>query len=107
MLSTPPPTITPAPSSTMCCAATAMAFRPDEQARWMVAPAVVTGRPASMAAARATLPCAATWPATTSSTSAGSTPLRCTACWIAWPSMVMLDVLLKPPRPALARPVRA
>ena len=70
-------------------------------------PEVVTGRPASSAAARATLPCAATQPATTSSTSAGSTVERLTACSMAWPRMLMLGVLLKPPRTALARPVRA
>ena len=105
--STPPPTITLAPSSTMWCAAMAMAFSPDEQARCSVMPEVVTGSPASSAAARATLPDAATQPAITSSTSAGSTLARCTAWRMAWPSMVMLGVLLKPPRAALARPVRA
>jgi len=105
--STPPPTMMLAPPSTMWCAATAMAFRPEEQARLSVMPEVVTGRPASSAAARATLPDAATQPAITSSTSAGSTSARRTAWRMAWPSMVMLGVWLKPPRAALARPVRA
>src|SRR5665213_1490215 len=85
----------------------AMALRPDEQARFTVTPDVVTGRPASRAAARATLPDAATQPETTSSTSSGSTFERFTACSMAAPKMVMFEVLLKPPRPAFAKPVRA
>src|SRR5665213_1886734 len=85
----------------------AMALRPDEQARFTVTPDVVTGRPASSAAARATLPDAATQPETTSSTSFGSTFERFTACSMAAPRMVMFEVLLNPPLPALARPVRA
>ncbi len=41
----------------------AMAFSPEEQARLTVTPEVVTGSPASSAAARPTLPLAATQPA--------------------------------------------
>ena len=45
--------------------------------------AASTGRPASRAPARATLPDAATQPAITSSISAGSAPERATACSMA------------------------
>ena len=88
-----------------------MACRPDEQKRLMVVPAVVIGRPAQMAALRATLwpvaPSGPPQPSTTSSTSAASILARATACWMAWPAMAAPWVLLNPPRPDLARPVRA
>src|SRR6185295_468946 len=84
-----------------------MALRPEEQARLTVTPEVVIGRPAKSAAARPTLPEAATQPATTSSTSFGSTFERATAWRIASPKIFTFEVLLKPPRCDLARPVRA
>src|ERR1700742_2797650 len=84
-----------------------MALRPDEQARCTVTPEVVIGRPASRAAPRATLPEAATQPATTSSISSGAALERSTAYFTAWLSIAMFEVLLKPPRAAFARPVRA
>src|ERR1700761_390581 len=85
----------------------AMALRPDEQARLTVTPEVVIGSPAINAAPRATLPDAATQPATTSSTSDGSTFDRFTACSTACARIAMLDVLLNPPLAAFASPVRA
>ncbi len=77
----------------------------------MVAPAVVTGQPAQMAALRATLwpvaPSGWPQPSTTSSISPGSIPALAMACWIAWPASAAPWVMLKPPRADFARPVRA
>src|SRR5262245_39872307 len=73
MDSTPPPIITSTPSLMMWLAASAMAFRPEEQKRLMVSPPTLTGRPARMAATRAMLwpwaPCGWPQPRMTSSTS--------------------------------------
>jgi hypothetical protein len=68
----------------MRCAASAIACSPELQKRFTVMPATVTGRPARIAACRAILPPVArsgsAQPRMTSSTSAGSTPARATAC---------------------------
>jgi hypothetical protein len=65
-------------------AAIAIAWRPEEQKRFTVMAATVTGRPARSAACRAMLwpvaPSGIAHPITTSSTSAGSSRARCTAC---------------------------
>src|SRR5690606_17373485 len=99
------------PSLMMRPAAMAIDCRPDEQKRLIVVPEVVTGQPAQMAARRPIFmpvaPSGAPQPMMTSSTSPGSMPARAMACLIAWPAMAAPCVLLKPPRPALARPVRA
>ena len=70
-------------------------------------PEVVIGSPARRAALRPVFPEPATCPATTSSTSPGSSFARETACLIAWASIVTAGVMLKPPRADLASPVRA
>ena len=54
MDSTPEPIATGVPSVMICCAAIAMACRPEEQKRLIVVPPVVTGHPAQIAALRAT-----------------------------------------------------
>ena len=81
---------------------------PDEQKRLIVAPPTDFGNPASKAAFRPIFgePCA-TFPIRLSSTKSGSTPDLATACLIACAAIVIGGVILKPPRPALARPVRA
>src|SRR5512140_1077725 len=111
MLSTPPATITGTLSTMMRCAAIAIACRPDEQKRLMDTPVVVTGKPARSAATRATLPpvvpSSAAAPRITSSTSAGSTPARLTACSIECAASVAPYVMLKAPFQLLASPVRA
>ena len=56
MLSSPPATITVAPSVITRCAASAMDCSPELQKRLMLRPAVVTGNPARSAIARAMLP---------------------------------------------------
>ena len=82
--------------------------RPEEQKRLMVTPAVVIGRPASRAALRPRLPAPwATLPMKQSSTASSSTPALSTACFTAWAAMMTVGVMLNPPRPDLARPVRA
>src|SRR5258707_900655 len=82
--------------------------RPEEQKRLMVTPEVVIGSPASSDDSRAMLPPPA-WmlPTKTSSTASFSTPERWTAWSMVWAIMVMAGVMLNPPRPVLARPVRA
>ncbi len=84
MLSTPPATITDTPSVMIRCAARAMDCNPELQKRLMLKPAVLVGSPARRAIARATLPPVVpspnVEPMITSSTSAGSTPARSTAC---------------------------
>src|SRR5919106_3980841 len=74
--STPPPIITSTPSLMMWLAASAMAFRPEEQKRLIVSPATLTGSPARIAATRAMLwpcaPCGWPQPRMTSSTSLAS-----------------------------------
>src|ERR1017187_3073025 len=92
-------------------AAMAMACRPDEQNRLMVVAAVVTGRPASMAAMRATFcpcaPCGCAQPRITSSTSRGSRCGTLRRGWlIEWPARSSGRVMLKEPRNDLASPVR-
>ena len=86
----------------------AMVCRPEEQKRLTVTPEVVIGRPASRPAWRPMLPAPwATLPMKTSSTASGSTPALATACFTAWAAMDTVGVMLKPPLPDLARPVRA
>ena len=71
------------PSIRIRLAAMVIACNPDEQNRLIVAPAVVTGSPARIAACRAMFepvaPSCRAQPITTSSTSAGSMPARSTA----------------------------
>jgi hypothetical protein len=71
----------------------------------------LTGSPARIALCRAMLtpvaPSGLAQPISTSSTSAGSTPARATACWTAWPPSVAPWVMLKAPFQLLARGVRA
>ncbi len=55
MDSTPEPTAMGVASVITCCAAMAIACRPEEQKRLIVVPAVVTGQPAQMAERRAML----------------------------------------------------
>src|SRR4051812_22453224 len=111
MLSSPPATITSASPVMMRCAAIAMVCRPEEQKRFTVTPETVTGRPARMAASRATLlPVAfsgVAQPSITSSTSPGSIPARSTACLITCPPSVAPCVTLNAPRNALPIGVRA
>src|SRR5690606_24628256 len=74
-------------------------------------PETVMGRPALRAIWRAILapvaPSGLAQPMITSSTSAGSMPARCTACWTTWPPSVAPWVMLKAPFQLLARGVRA
>ena len=83
-------------------AAMAIACRPEEQNRFTVTPAVVTGSPALIAAWRAMLlpvaPSGRAQPRITSSTSPGSTRARVTACWMTWPPRSAPCVLLNAPR---------
>ena len=78
MLSRPPATITSAAPVLMRSAAIAIDCKPDEQKRLIVIALVSTGRPARIAAARATfIPCSASGiahPIITSSISAVSNP---------------------------------
>ena len=85
----------------------AAAFRaidcsPEAHCRSMVGPATVTGRPARIAALRATLtpvvPCCMAQPITTSSTVPGSMPERLTAWAMTCPAKVGPSVLLRAPR---------
>ena len=84
MLSSPPATMTSAPSVMTRCAARAIDCNPELQNRLMLKPAVVIGRPARSAIWRAMLPPVVPSPKVdpmiTSSTSAGSIPARATAC---------------------------
>ena len=111
MDSTPEPIATGVSSVMICCAAIAIACRPDEQKRFTVVPAVETGQPAQIAALRATfMPVAPSgWaqPMKTSSISAGSILALAMACLMAWPPITAPWVMLKPPRTDLARAVRA
>ena len=88
--STPPATITDAPSAIMFCAAIAIACKPDEQCLLTVSPETFVDSPALKAACLAILfpvvPCGLPQPITTSSTSLVSMPLLLIACWIAWPA---------------------
>src|SRR6266571_3763626 len=76
MLSTPPPMAASAPPRMISWAAMAMAWSPEEQKRLTVVPATDAGRPARIAATRATLvpwgPWGCAQPRITSSISAGS-----------------------------------
>src|ERR1700686_1861894 len=76
MLSTPPPMAASAPSFRIWCAAIAMACRPEEQKRFTVVAATVTGSPARIEETRATfdpcMPCGCAQPRMTSPISAGS-----------------------------------
>src|SRR5712691_7566256 len=109
--STPPATITGTRSTMTRCAAMAMVCNPDEQKRFTVVPAVVTGRPARSAIWRAMLPpvvpSGSAQPMMTSSTSPGSIFARSTAARTAWPPMVAPWVRFRAPRHDFARPVRA
>src|SRR5213080_4551156 len=77
---------TSAMSHMICCAASAMVCRPDEQNRLIVADGTSTGNPARSDASRATLsPCDASGiahPQKMSSIVVGSTPACCTAARI-------------------------
>src|SRR5712692_9473682 len=111
MDSTPPATkISPSPAM-IRCAAMAIVCSPDEQKRFTVAPATVTGQPARSAIWRAMLPPVApsgvAQPISTSSTSAGSSLARSIACLTTWPPIVAPWVMFSAPRQDLARPVRA
>src|SRR5438270_3163149 len=111
MLSTPPPIAASTPSCMIWCAAIAMACNPDEQKRFTVVPAVVGGRPASMAATRATLwpcgPCGCPQPRITSSISLGSSfgVLRRTS-WMQCAARSSGRVRLNDPRNDFASAVR-
>src|SRR5699024_4525776 len=109
--STPPPTATRMPSWTICFAAVAIAMRPEARWRSTDMPATEVGRPARIAAWRATLPpcapCCTAARRTTCSIPAGSTPERSTAWRIAWPASSCDCVLLNAPRYALPMGVRA
>ena len=102
MDSRPPATMIGTLSTITRWAAIAMACSPDEQKRFTVVPAVVTGRPARNAAWRAMFwpvaPSGRAQPMTTSSTSPGSRRARLTASAMTWPPMVAPCVLLKAPR---------
>jgi hypothetical protein len=100
--------MTSTPSAITWLAASAMVLRPEEQKRLTVEPEVVIGMPASSATWRPRLPApCATLPMITSSIAAGSRPDLATACFTAWAPIDMVGVMLNPPRPDLARPVRA
>src|SRR5216683_2969262 len=109
--STPPATITGTRSTMTRCAAMAMVCNPDEQKRFTVVPAVVTGSPARRAIWRAMLPpvvpSGSAQPMMTSSTSPGSIFARSTAARTAWPPSVAPWVMFRAPRHDFARPVRA
>ncbi len=83
-------------------AAIAIAWRPEEQKRLIVVAAAVTGSPARSAACRAMLwpvaPSGIAQPMITSSTSAGSSRARWTACSMTWPARTAPWVLLNAPR---------
>ncbi len=101
-----------APSPAMMrCDAMAIDCRPDEQKRFTVIPAVVTGRPARRAIWRAMFPPVApsglAQPMITSSTSAESMPARETAWRTACAPRVAPWVMLKAPRQDLQSGVRA
>ena len=93
------------------CAATAIVCRPDEQKRFTVMPATLTGHPARSAIWRAMLapvaPSGNAQPISTSSTSPGSSLARAIAWATTCPPMVAPWVMLKAPRHDFARPVRA
>src|SRR6185295_6125433 len=95
----------------MRCAAIAIVCSPDEQKRFTVIPAVVTGQPARIAICRAMMrpvaPSGLAQPMITSSMSAGSRRARSIAWRSAWPPMVAPWVMLKAPRQLLHRGVRA
>ena len=111
MLSTPPPMAASAPPRMISWAAMAMAWSPEEQKRLTVVPATDAGRPARIAATRATLvpwgPWGCAQPRITSSISAGSS-------WGAFPSASRMQwaarssgrVRLNDPRKDLASGVR-
>src|SRR5213593_2186459 len=111
MLSTPPPMAASAPPRMISWAAMAMAWSPDEQKRLTVVPATDAGKPARIAATRATLVPWGPWgwaqPRITSSISAGSS-------WGTFPSASRMQwaarssgrVRLNDPRKDLASGVR-
>ena len=102
MDSRPPPTTQVIPSSIICLAAVATAIRPEEHWRSIVIPDTDAGRPAAIAATRATfrpwVPCCRAAPMITSSTSPPSTPARSTAPLMAWAAIVGASVSLNIPR---------
>ena len=85
--STPPAMNTSPSSAPIACAAALIAWRPEPHSRFTVWPATSTGRPASRSAIRATLrlssPAWLAQPRITSSTRAGSIPVRSTSALIA------------------------
>src|SRR5512138_499053 len=110
MLSTPPATTQSAAPAAIRSAATAIAWSPEEQSRLTVIAGVETGSPARSAAMRATLaPCSASGkaqPSTTSSTLAGSTPLRSSTPRITAAARSSGRESLKPPLRARVPAVR-
>ncbi len=111
MLSTPPAmTLSPMPAM-ICWAAMAMAWRPEEQKRLMVWPAVASGRPARSNAMRAMfMPCSASGkaqPRTTSSISAASMPARWITAFITSAAISSGRVVRSVPLGALPTAVRA
>src|SRR5271163_3422577 len=111
MLSTPPPMMASTPSLTIWWAATVMACRPDEQKRFMVVPATLVGRPASMALVRPMFWPWAPWgwpqPKITSSISAGeSWGVLARTSLMQWATRSSGRVRLKEPRKDLPRGVR-
>ena len=110
--STPPPIATGTPLTMQAWAAMATVWRPEEQKRLTVAPAVVTGQPAQSAALRPTLvpvaPSGLAQPTNTSSDLARlDARARSMACLIAWPAIAAPWVLLNSPRNDLVSPVLA
>src|SRR6476646_4081908 len=110
MVSTPAPIATSDPAW-ISDAARAIACDPEEQKRLTVTAAEVTGRPARSEATREMLlPCGPSGkaqPVTTSSTAAGSTPVRSSTARIRNASWSSGRVLLRDPRNALHIPIRA
>src|SRR5689334_8086630 len=102
--------MSPSPHMTRCDAI-AIVCRPDEQKRFTVMPAVVTGHPARIAIWRAMLrpvaPSGFAQPMITSSISAGSRPARSIAHRSARPPSVAPWVMLNAPRQLLQSGVRA
>src|SRR5271154_5323303 len=111
MLSTPPPMMESTPSLMIWWAATVMACRPDEQKRFMVVPATLVGRPASMALVRPMFwpcaPCGWPQPRMTSSISAASNlGVLAKTSLMQWATKSSGRVRLKEPRKDLAKGVR-
>ncbi len=109
--STPPATkIEPSPAM-IRCAASAMVCSPEEQKRFTVMPGTASGQPARCAIWRAMFqpvaPSGLAQPMITSSTSAGSTFARASACFTTWPPIFAPWVMLRAPLQLLQSGVRA